>query len=157
MMWSTVKTDEWGILVNRKHLSLSDRPFRDSFRKKQVEGAKAHAVWAFTENIRHGFYPNWGECGCAFIQSRFTSSHALLRISQLTRFCIRVMADVFNNVLIIFKRCGWMHTWASEGSFPGGGSIVDFPEIAEKNFRGAPKNGKISFFRLETKKTTFFC
>jgi len=151
MMWSTVKTDEWGILVNRKHLSLSDRPFGDSFRKKQVEGAKAHAIWAFSENIRHGFYPNWGECGCAFIQSRFTAHFTINKILHPGN------GGRFNNVLIIFERCGWMHTWASEGSFPGGGSIVDFPEIAEKNFRGAPKNGKISFFRLETKKTTFFC
>ena len=100
--------------------------------------------------------------GTVFIQTgasvdALSSSHASLRISQLTRFCIRVMADVFNNVLIIFKRCGWMHTWASEGSFPGGGSIVDFPELPKRFFEGGAENVETSFFSLETKKIILSC
>jgi len=44
--------------------------------------------------------------------------------------------------------------WASEGFFPRG-TIVDFFRGTPKDFPGGTKTGKISFFPLETKKTTF--
>jgi len=44
-----------------------------------------------------------------------------------------------------------MHAWASEDYFQGR-PLGDFSKI----FLGGAKSGKICFFLLETKKTTFF-
>jgi len=41
--------------------------------------------------------------------------------------------------------------WASEGFFPGGGSLEDF----SKNLQGGTKSREICFFSLKAKKTTF--
>jgi len=44
--------------------------------------------------------------------------------------------------------------WAPEEFFPGG-PIVDFSRGSQNDFSRGAKNGDISFFPLETKKTTF--
>jgi len=36
-------------------------------------------------------------------------------------------------------------------------AMMDFPEVTNKIFPGEAKSGKISFFFLETRKTTFLC
>jgi len=116
--------------------------------------AKMHKFWSLGLELQVSTLGVFDEVSVS-VSSRNFKQVSVSKVTVSTTSLLQTQGNqacLYNFIKSMQGKQRMQRAWASEGFFPGGGPVGDFPKICS---RGA-KNGEIWFLPLEIEKTTFF-
>ena len=116
--------------------------------------AKMHKFWSLGLELQVSTLGVFDEVSVS-VSSRNFKQVSVSKVTVSTTSLLQTQGNqacLYNFIKSMQGKQRMQRAWASEGFFPGGGPVGDFPKICSRE----AKNGEIWFLPLEIEKTTFF-